>query len=174
MCIALTNFSVCVINLFSFGICSDNYVVFAGGMPRPSYADRHTVSVTQGTKQVVFDFTSRVVDFAVISTADSLEDPDSTEFDDPQAVLVLAEEEIVGIDLQSENWPAYRPPYLSSPHSSAITTTAHVVSVPEQLWNKIVEAGDSQTTQYSSRDWPISGGTANIPAVESRDLLLTG
>lgn len=132
------------------------------------------MSVTQGPKQVVFDFTSRVVDFAVISTADVLDDPDSTEFDDPQALLVLAEEEIVGIDLQSENWPAYRPPYLASPHSSAITTATHVSCVPEQMWNKITEAGDSQTAQYSSRDWPIAGGTANTPAPVSRDLLLTG
>ena len=44
-------------------------------MPRPSYADRHTVSVVQGANQVVFDFTSRVIDFVVLSNADTLEDP---------------------------------------------------------------------------------------------------
>ena len=55
-------------------VCSDNFIVFSGGMPRPSYADRHTVSVMQGAKQVVFDFTSRVVDFLVLSNADETDD----------------------------------------------------------------------------------------------------
>ena len=51
------------------------YIIFSGGMPRPSYADRHTVSVVQGANQVVFDFTSRVIDFVVLSNSDILEDP---------------------------------------------------------------------------------------------------
>ena len=45
-------------------------------MPRASYGDRNTLSVTQGAKQVVYDFTSRVVDFVVLSAADTLDDPD--------------------------------------------------------------------------------------------------
>ncbi len=49
-------------------------IVFAGGMPRPSYADRHTISVTQGAKQVVFDFTSRVVDFVILNSTDDMDD----------------------------------------------------------------------------------------------------
>lgn len=33
-------------------------------MPRASYSDRHTVTVQRGTdKHVVFDFTSKVIDF---------------------------------------------------------------------------------------------------------------
>ena len=44
--------------------------IFAGGMPRASYGDRHTVSVIQGEKHVVFDFSSKVVDFFVICDSD--------------------------------------------------------------------------------------------------------
>ena len=73
------------------------------------------------------------------------------EFDDPHSVIVLAEEEIVAIDLQSENWPTFRQPYLASLHSSAITTAHHVNNVPETLWNKIVDAGDSQMANQSTR-----------------------
>ena len=54
-------------------------MIFAGGMPRASYGDRNTVSVVQGAKQVVYDFTSRVVDFVVLSTADSVDDPNKGE-----------------------------------------------------------------------------------------------
>jgi len=44
--------------------------IFAGGMPRASYGDRHTVSVVHGEKHVVFDFSSKVIDFFVICDAD--------------------------------------------------------------------------------------------------------
>lgn len=58
--------------------CSDNepFIVFSGGMARGSYGDKFTVSVKQGEKHVTFDFTSRVLDFIVLSTADEeLYDP---------------------------------------------------------------------------------------------------
>jgi len=50
----------------------DPYTIFSGGMPRASYGDRHTISVMQGNSNnhVVFDFTSKVVDFVVITRAD--------------------------------------------------------------------------------------------------------
>ena len=51
--------------------CRGRFVVFTGGMPRASYGDRHTVTVMQGDDtHVVFDFTSRVVDFVILSRAD--------------------------------------------------------------------------------------------------------
>ena len=40
-------------------------------MPRGTYGDRHTISVWQDkSKQIVFDFTSRVIDFVVLSNAE--------------------------------------------------------------------------------------------------------
>ena len=49
--------------------------MFSGGMPRASYGDRHTVSVMQGNAQshVVFEFTSRVVDFVTLCISDETE-----------------------------------------------------------------------------------------------------
>jgi lethal(2) giant larvae protein len=49
---------------------SEDLVVFGGGMPRASYSDRHTVTIMKGDKHVVFDFTSRVIDFVTIMPAD--------------------------------------------------------------------------------------------------------
>lgn len=54
----------------------DPFIIFAGGMPRASYGDRHTLSVMQGENHVVFDFTSRVVDFIVMSRADQCDATD--------------------------------------------------------------------------------------------------
>lgn len=56
--------------------CRDPFIIFAGGMPRASYGDRHTVTIMQGANNIhtVLDFTSKVVDFVTISRADETED----------------------------------------------------------------------------------------------------
>ena len=70
-------------------------VIFSGGLPRASYGDKNSVSILQGnTVQVVLDFTSKVIDFF------SIKDPANLK-GDPTALIVLCEQEIVVVDLQS-------------------------------------------------------------------------
>lgn len=47
-------------------------MIFSGGMPRASYGDHHTVTIMQGEKHIVFDFTSKVIDFVTFSAADDI------------------------------------------------------------------------------------------------------
>lgn len=152
----------------------DPFIIFAGGMPRASYGDRHTVSVMQGSNNIhtVLDFTSKVVDFITISKADETED--SMETDEPHTLVVLAEEELVLIDLETQGWPTFSLPYLNSLHCSPITCSQHVSNIPDGLWQKIIDAGQAQNKNVSSREWPINGG--NIVGAESltKDILLTG
>ncbi|XP_018424093.1 PREDICTED: lethal(2) giant larvae protein homolog 2-like isoform X2 [Nanorana parkeri] len=145
------------------------YIVFQGGMPMASYGDRHSISVVNGSQQVAFDFTSRIIDHIVITNPDP-----SAEYDDPRALLVLAEEELVAIDLQTAGWPVIQCPYLVSLHCSAITCSYHISSIPLKLWERIISAGRKQNTHYSTVPWPIDGGVYLTPAPPQRDLLLTG
>ncbi|TNN50588.1 Lethal(2) giant larvae 2 [Liparis tanakae] len=78
---------------------------------------------------------------------------------DPSALVVLVEEELVVIDLQTEGWPVIQTPYLVPLHSSAITCSHHVSAIPLKLWE---------------RPWPITGGQNLAPDPPQRDLLLTG
>jgi len=168
-CKAITNIS------WKAAKARDSFVIFSGGMPRSTYGEKHTVTVQQGVQHVVFDFTSRVIDFVALCTADELDDIENFEYDDPHSLLVLAEEEIVAIDLRSEGWQPFRPPYLNSLHSSAITAVSHVANVPEALWNKIVDVGEAQiSTCSSAREWPILGGQIQQQNDGLRELLLTG
>ena len=96
------------------------------------------------------------------------------EYDDPHSLVVLVEEELVAIDLQSEGWKTYKAPYLASLHSSAITCAQHVANVPESLWTKVVDAGEAQSSNHSTREWPILGGKSLQQDATSKDLLLTG
>ncbi|XP_047351124.1 lethal(2) giant larvae protein homolog 1 isoform X5 [Vespa velutina] len=153
-------------------------VLFSGGMQRASYGDRHTITVMTKDKHVVFDFTSKVIDFFTVFARDE----DGNEIpDNPEALIVLAEEEIVAIDLTNPQWKMMALPYLVSLHASAVTCSQHVPNVPEELWDSIMSAGKAQTEHlYSDKEWPIDGGTIlcnkpeNPDKLENRELLLTG
>ncbi|XP_068386689.1 lethal(2) giant larvae protein homolog 1 isoform X3 [Eschrichtius robustus] len=149
----------------------EHFVVFSGGMPRASYGDRHCVSVLQAETLVTLDFTSRVIDFFTVHSTRP-----EDEFDEPQALAVLLEEELVVLDLQTPGWPAVPAPYLAPLHSSAITCSAHVANVPAKLWARIVSAGEQQNPQPASgaSSWPITGGRNLAPEPPQRGLLLTG
>lgn len=75
-------------------------------------------------------------------------------FDDPYALVVLAEEELVVIDLQTAGWPPVQPPYLASLHCSAITCSHHVSNIPLKLWERIITAGSRQNTHSSTMVGP--------------------
>uniref|UniRef100_A0A7N9C858 LLGL scribble cell polarity complex component 2 n=2 Tax=Macaca fascicularis TaxID=9541 RepID=A0A7N9C858_MACFA len=148
-----------------------HFIIFSGGMPRASYGDRHCVSVLRAETLVTLDFTSRIIDFFTVHSTRP-----GDEFDDPQALAVLLEEELVVLDLQTPGWPAVPAPYLAPLHSSAITCSAHVANVPAKLWARIVSAGEQQSPQpvSSALSWPITGGRNLAQEPSQRGLLLTG
>jgi len=71
--------------------------------------------------------------------------------DEPDSIFVLAEEELVAVDLLSPDWPTYVLPYMCSLHNSAITCVSHATNVPDVMWDKIVEVGRVQFANYSQR-----------------------
>ncbi|XP_035619969.2 LLGL scribble cell polarity complex component 2-like isoform X1 [Oncorhynchus keta] len=143
------------------------FLFLSGGMPRASYGDRHCISVIHSKTHVALDFTSRIIDFFVIRDG-----PDHT--GDPSALVVLVEEELVVIDLQTEGWPVIQTPYLVPLHCSAITCSHHVSAIPLKMWERVLSAGALQNTHYSKKPWPITGGQNLSPDAPQRDLLLTG
>ncbi|XP_072398272.1 lethal(2) giant larvae protein [Diabrotica undecimpunctata] len=161
----------------------DNLLVFSGGLPR-SYSDKFTVSVAHGEKHTAFDFTSKVIDFILIeskghdeSAANNGSVENNTAKGEPETLIVLAEEEIVAIDLKDDGWRMMDLPYLASLHASAVTCSQYVSGVPEELWEHLKDAGKVQTSHlYSNRSWPVDGGSllCSKGAVPKRELLLTG
>ena len=148
----------------------DDFTILSGGMPRASYGDKHTVTVMCGEKHQVLDFTSKVVDYFTICHGD-----EESEYDNPHTLVVLAEEEIVFIDLESDDWLPFRIPYLSSLHYSSITCTQHCSNIPQDLWNNIITYGNKQVAgKYTEREWPLSGGTNLGESPSTHNLLLTG
>uniref|UniRef100_A0A8C5AI62 LLGL scribble cell polarity complex component 1 n=1 Tax=Gadus morhua TaxID=8049 RepID=A0A8C5AI62_GADMO len=139
-------------------------LLYSGGMPRASYGDRHCLTVQQDKEHVTLDFTSRVIDFFTIHSVER-----EQEFDEPSAVVVLLDEELVVVDLHTPGWPTLPTPYLAPLHSSAITCSCHVSSVPPKLWDRVLQAGRAQR-----QSWPICGGKNLAPSAKQQELLLTG
>ncbi|XP_036380984.1 LLGL scribble cell polarity complex component 2 isoform X1 [Megalops cyprinoides] len=144
-----------------------SFLIFSGGMPRASYGDRHCISVIHSKTHVALDFTSRIIDFFVIRDGERHKG-------EPSALVVLVEEELVVVDLQTEGWPVIQTPYLAPLHCSAITCSHHVSSIPLKLWERVLAAGQLQNTHYSRKPWPVNGGQNLAPDPPQRDLLLTG
>lgn len=145
-------------------------LLFSGGMPRASYGDRHCLTVQQDSQHVTLDFTSRVVDFFTVDGTEA-----EPGFDEPSALVVLLEEELVVVDLQTPGWPTMPAPYLAPLHSSAITCSCHVSGVPPKLWERIISAGRAQQNREPThREWPICGGRNLVPPSSLQELLLTG
>ncbi|XP_011873391.1 PREDICTED: lethal(2) giant larvae protein homolog 1 isoform X2 [Vollenhovia emeryi] len=154
-------------------------VLFSGGMQRASYGDRHTITVMAKEKHLVFDFTSKIIDFFTVFPKE--EEGNNESPAGPEALIVLAEEELVAIDLTNPEWKMMALPYLVSLHASSVTCSQHVPNVPEELWEAIMAAGKAQTEHlYSDKPWPIDGGNilcqkpANPDKPRNRELLLTG
>lgn len=158
------------------GANGDTFLIFSGGMPRATYGDKHTVSLIQTSpegeekKHHALDFTSKVMDFVVIN------EPTADGHDDPKALVVLAEEEIVLVDLTHPDWLQFKLPYLASVHSSSITCCQHYSDVPDDVFKQVLEAGRRQNeSKYTTANWPISGGRVEERAfVKTNDLLITG
>ena len=156
----------------------NTWTVFSGGMPRASYGDKFTVTVMKGEeKHSVFDLTSKISDFIMI------EDSAGT----PNTLVILAEEELAAVDLQTDVWPSTHVlPYLNPIHASSITCVHFASQVKSEIFAKI---RSDLGPKISSKPWPVNGGgEAGGSAIEEeetpaegsvsdeqlKDLLITG
>ena len=142
-------------------------------MPRASYGDKYTVTVMKNSggsenddgsedgKHVVLDLTSKVVDFLLVPEG--------------RLLLVLAEEELVAVDLTEESWPLVPSPYLNAIHASAITCLAHANDVAPEVMERLREAAAKDRRGLKGQ-WPANGGKVDDarPKEEGEDLLVTG
>ncbi|CAG0905532.1 unnamed protein product, partial [Cyprideis torosa] len=158
-------------------------LIYSGGMVRSSHGDKMTVSISQGDNSIVLDFTANVVDFLTISEPDS-----ASEFENPIALFVLTEEELVAVDLSTPGWPLFPLPCLAPLHASAVTCSYLVSAVAEGLWARLQTMAHEQKRRkgLSEKPWPVTGGQpltedppkkkdGNQPSPPTRrTLLLTG
>lgn len=185
----------------------EDLVIFSGGMPRATYDDKNPVTIVhtelggKDTIKTVLDFTSKVLDFVVITrprgnlgagakstgagggggkkNKHKKEQQQQQQRNNPIAVAlaILAEEEFVVIDLlNSESYLEFPLPYLNCVHFSAITCNQHYSGISDELYDQLLAYNKQQLKgKLSLNEWPITGGKViDAPEVKSHDILLTG
>ncbi|ESO07421.1 hypothetical protein HELRODRAFT_191180 [Helobdella robusta] len=147
----------------------DTFVIFTGGMPKAGHQDKNTISVMNNSyDHVVFDMTSRIIDYVIICSgcraangSNSNDDDDDSDDEETFALVILTEEEIVLIDLLSCNWPTFDLPYLHCIQSNPILCSHYSSNVKEVILDSLHEYEQFKIRAspfISSRPWPLSGG----------------
>ncbi|GMT36396.1 hypothetical protein PFISCL1PPCAC_27693, partial [Pristionchus fissidentatus] len=155
-------------------------LIFSGGLPRLSYGDRYTLTLKRGSRVCVFDFSSPLIDFALVSETN---DYKKSDYHLTGYVLILCEQEFLMVDLSDKNWREVPLLYLHSLHFSQITTSTLCAQVEEHVWKEIHKASDAEFAsgnRFSGRKWPFISGNEEMRHLtvsageDSRQLLLTG
>ena len=184
----------------------EEMIIFSGGMPRATYDDKNPVTIVRAspngkdTIKQVLDFTSKVLDFVVITrprgslgagakstgggSGGGKKNKNKQQQQQQQrnqqmavALAILAEEEFVVIDLlNSESYLEFPLPYLNCVQPSAITCNQHYSDISDELYEQLLAFNKQQLKgKFSQNEWPITGGKViDAPEVKSHDILLTG
>ena len=174
-----------------------DFMVFSGGLPKNMYTSTHSFTVHHGEAQINYETASKIVDFEVIYTLETLatepteetaegeteeaEKPEPTVVKKVSALAVLTEDELIMIDLTSTEgedekepqWPVFRKPYLNSASPNDITCL-YIHEDCGGLLEKLVQMGDSMFAGKSKSDWPIFGGSVESKASEKLNIAVTG
>ncbi|XP_058805117.1 syntaxin-binding protein 5 isoform X2 [Phymastichus coffea] len=147
------------------------YVVFSGGLAFETTGRTPSITVIQGKTTTVLEMEHNVVDFIVLC-----ESPWTSDFQDPYAVVVLLQNDLVVIDLLTAGFPCFENPYPMDLHESPVTCCAYFADCPGDLVPAFYSVGSKsqKKTGFSEKEWPLSGGEWNPNSSGYNEIILTG
>uniref|UniRef100_UPI00358E8F4E syntaxin-binding protein 5-like isoform X2 n=1 Tax=Myxine glutinosa TaxID=7769 RepID=UPI00358E8F4E len=144
----------------------DPFTIFWGGVGGTASC----VSVIRGRSLVVLEMESPIVDFLTLC-----ESPYPADFQDPYAIVVLLERDLVIVDLTENGYPVFENPYPMDLHESPVTCCSYAGDCPDHVIPALYAAGSrARKHHHSTQDWPISGGTWDIGTCSVPELIITG
>ncbi|KAM8975260.1 syntaxin-binding protein 5-like isoform 2-T2 [Pelodytes ibericus] len=149
---------------------SEPFVIFSGGLAYDKACRRPSLTIMHGKAITVLEMDHPIVDFITLC-----ETPYPNEFQEPYAVAVLLEKDIIVVDLTQSNFPIFENPYSMDIHESPVTCTEYYAECPPELIPVLYSVGAKHKKQgYSSKEWPITGGAWNIGAQTYPEIIVTG
>ncbi|KAL0110335.1 hypothetical protein PUN28_013771 [Cardiocondyla obscurior] len=147
------------------------YVIFSGGLAQDTTGRTPSITVIHGKTTTVLEMEHNVVDF--ITLCDS---PWASDFQDPYAVVVLLQNDLVVIDLLTTGFPCFENPYPMDIHESPVTCCAYFADCPSDLVPAFYSVGSKsqKKTGFSEKEWPISGGEWSSSSSSYNEIILTG
>uniref|UniRef100_A0A8B9JTI8 Syntaxin-binding protein 5-like n=1 Tax=Astyanax mexicanus TaxID=7994 RepID=A0A8B9JTI8_ASTMX len=130
------------------------YMILSGGLSYDTVGRRPCLTVMHGKSTAVLEMDYPIVDFLTLC-----ETPYPNDFQEPYAVVVLLEKDLVVIDLAQNGYPIFENPYPLTIHESPVTCCEYVADCPVDLIPALYSVGSRQKRQgYSKKEWPVSGG----------------
>uniref|UniRef100_A0A8D3BRU2 Syntaxin-binding protein 5-like n=1 Tax=Scophthalmus maximus TaxID=52904 RepID=A0A8D3BRU2_SCOMX len=130
------------------------FMILSGGLSYDTVGRRPCLTVMHGKSTAVLEMDYPIVDFLTLC-----ETPYPNDFQEPYAVVVLLEKDLVVIDLAQNGYPIFENPYPLTIHESPVTCCEYFADCPVDLIPALYSVGSRQKRQgYSKKEWPISGG----------------
>uniref|UniRef100_A0A7M4E609 Syntaxin-binding protein 5-like n=1 Tax=Crocodylus porosus TaxID=8502 RepID=A0A7M4E609_CROPO len=137
---------------------SEPFIIFSGGLSYDKACRRPSLTIMHGKAITVLEMDHPIVEFLTLC-----ETPYPNEFQDPYAVVVLLEKDLIVVDLTQSNFPIFENPYPIDIHESPVTCTEYFADCPPDLIPVLYSVGAKHKKQgYSNKEWPISGGAWNL------------
>ncbi|XP_044072874.1 syntaxin-binding protein 5-like isoform X9 [Siniperca chuatsi] len=149
---------------------SEPFVIFSGGLSYDKAGRRPTLTIMHGKAITVLEMDYPIVEFMALC-----ETPYNNEVQEPYAVVVLLEKDLIVVDLTQSNFPVFENPYPMDVHESPVTCTAYFAECPPDIIPILYSIGAKhKKTGYSQREWPISGGTWTLGSCTYPEIIITG
>uniref|UniRef100_A0A7N6BJ27 Syntaxin-binding protein 5-like n=1 Tax=Anabas testudineus TaxID=64144 RepID=A0A7N6BJ27_ANATE len=141
---------------------SEPFVIFSGGLSYDKAGRRPTLTIMHGKAITVLEMDYPIVEFMALC-----ETPYNNEVQEPYAVVVLLEKDLIVVDLTQSNFPVFENPYPMDIHESPVTCTAYFADCPPDIIPILYSIGAKhKKTGYSQKEWPISGGTWTLVTLQ--------
>lgn len=96
---------------------------------------------------------------------------------EPHAIAVLLQNDLVLIDLLTPGFPCFESPYPMDLHESPVTCCSYLADCPSDLvpaFYSVGRSGSVRRAALSERDWPISGGEWSPASCSYSEIIITG
>uniref|UniRef100_A0A671XRJ4 Syntaxin-binding protein 5-like n=1 Tax=Sparus aurata TaxID=8175 RepID=A0A671XRJ4_SPAAU len=141
---------------------SEPFIIFSGGLSYDKAGRRPTLTIMHGKAITVLEMDYPIVEFMALC-----ETPYNNEVQEPYAVVVLLEKDLIVVDLTQSNFPVFENPYPMDIHESPVTCTAYFAECPPDIIPILYSIGAKhKKTGYSQKEWPIAGGTWTLVTLQ--------
>ncbi|KAH8338019.1 hypothetical protein KR059_003021 [Drosophila kikkawai] len=172
----------------------ETFTIFSGGMPSEKGSKSNCITVMVGKATTVLEMEHAVCDFITLC-----ENPWPCETQEPYAIAVLLQYDLVLIDLLTPGFPCFESPYPMDLHESPVTCCTYLTDCPSDLvpafysvsvmilelsltiiikrYNLTYQVGRTTTSKkscFSEREWPISGGEWSPASCSYSEIVITG
>ncbi|CAF4065954.1 unnamed protein product [Rotaria sp. Silwood2] len=167
---------------------NDTFIIFSGGMPPqtdsqqilstnttvntpPPKPSSYFLTILRGQTTNVLHMDNPIVDFHIVTASPYISDAP-----DPSAIIVLLENDLVMIDLKSENYPLFESLHTLDLHESPVTYCDYMTEPNTIFYQNLLRLQTKQTPKraYSQQENPVSGGKSGSTIFGYNELIITG